>query len=129
MSLHPCNPLDVRKNRKSRRSLFPWRDLPTPPAGTVRVERVLVRPIEPWFAIWVFSEPVEDPTEAVSGFLINNTPGQSWGRESETSLMVDHGISISAGMPWSCAAGAGGVRTADGKTLEAGEGSVGEGEE
>ena len=118
----------TKRRRRKPRPRARASDTP-PPVGTVRVERVLVRPIEPWFAVWVFSEAVEDPTEALSGLQINKTPGQSWARESETSLMVDHGLSINAGMPWSCASGAGGIRTSDGKTLEAGEGTVDEEEE
>ena len=76
--------------------------------------------------MWVFSEAVEDPTEAVDGLRIGEHGGQSWSREAENSLLIDHGLSINAGMPWTCAAGAGGIRTADGQPLQAGEGTVGE---
>jgi len=71
---------------------------------------------------------VLDPTESVAGFVVNGHAAIAWSRYSENGLLLNHGAGavIEDGLPWSNAAGAGGIIGEDGTgTLEAGVGNVG----
>ena len=90
----------------------------------VRVERVQLSPGEPTVAVWVFSDAIADPGRAVDGLVVNGRPGLSWDRDDVAAIRVDYGFPIVVGLPWACAAGAGGIVAETGQTLVAGKGAV-----
>ena len=95
---------------------------PTPPP--VHVVSVQPAPGEPTVATWVFDLEVDDPTAPCSGFVINGHPGIGIVRDDFNAFRIDHGATVSAGMSWSNTAFAGGIKSTDGGTLDAGSGTV-----
>lgn len=78
----------------------------------------------PW-ANWTFSRDVGDPAEGVAQFLIDGHGGLEFYRGgSRRFLCVRYPVSVLAGAAWSNIAGAGGVKSADGQALVAGQGKV-----
>jgi len=97
---------------------------PPPPAPPVHVVAVTTSPGEPTVATWLFDLDIDDPTTLVIGLVVNGHGGTSWERDDTSALRVEHGAAVDAGMSWSNTAFAGGIKSTDGGTLDAGSGTV-----
>jgi hypothetical protein len=119
----PMPPFNTAKRRVRRKRLNDVPGTPLPPS-TIHVVAVRESPGEPTVATWIFDEDIDDPTSAPIGLVVNGNPGTSWLREDTNALRVEHNSPVSAGMPWSNTAFAGGIEGTDGSTLDAGSGTV-----
>ena len=117
----PIRPRVRRKRHEVAGSVSPP---PPPPAPPVHVVAVTTSPGEPTVATWLFDLDIDDPTTLVVGLVVNGHGGTSWERDDTSALRVEHGAAVDAGMSWSNTAFAGGIKSTDGGTLDAGSGSV-----